>query len=494
MKKYILALDAGTTSNRALLFDQNGAIVDIEQQEFTQHFPKAGWVEHDPNEIWQTQSEVIRSLIRKSGVSPADIAALGITNQRETAVVWDKHTGEPICNAIVWQDRRTARICNDLKDAGLEPYVREKTGLVIDAYFSGTKIKWILDNVEGARAKADNGDLLFGTVDTWLVWKLTGGKVHATDYTNVSRTMLFDIQTLDWDDRLLQELGVPRSMLPEVRMSAGYFGEMQLDGATIPITGIAGDQQAALFGQACFEPGMAKNTYGTGCFMLMNTGEEVRHSSSGMLTTIAWGIGGKVEYAMEGSIFIAGAAVQWLRDGLKIIQHAAETEQLAEAAKGDREVFVVPAFVGLGGPYWDMQARGAIFGLTRDTSREHIVRATLESIAYQTKDILLAMQEDTGIQLQELRVDGGSSANNYLMQFQADMLGVPIDRPEIIESTALGVAYLASLGAGFWTKEQIEHNRKTDRTFTPALPVAYRDQLYDKWKEAVKRSMNWVEK
>lgn len=430
MKKYILAFDQGTTSSRAIVFDKDGMIVGTSQKEFTQFYPKAGWVEHDAMEIWGTQSGVAREVLEKTGVRPEEVAAIGITNQRETTVVWDKNTGKPIYNAIVWQCRRTAAICDELKAKGLEASIKEKTGLVVDAYFSGTKVKWILDNVEGAREKAENGELLFGNIDTWLIWNLTRGKVHVTDYSNASRTLLYNIKELKWDDEILSELGIPKSMLPEVKPSSCVYGHTDpqtFGGAEIPIAGDAGDQQAALFGQACFEPGMAKNTYGTGCFMLMNTGEKPIESKNGLLTTIAWGIGDKVEYALEGSIFIAGASIQWLRDELKLVYDSAQSEYYANLVEDTNGVYVVPAFTGLGAPYWDMYARGAILGLTRGSKREHIVRATLESIAYQTKDVLEAMQEDSGITLKALKVDGGAAANNFLMSFQSDILNVPVE-------------------------------------------------------------------
>ncbi len=449
-----MALDQGTTSSRAIIFNHEGEIVQVAQKEFTQYYPKPGWVEHDPMEIWGTQSGVLREVLETAGIRPQEIAAIGITNQRETTVVWDKNTGRPIYNAIVWQCRRTANICDELKAKGLEDYIRENTGLVIDAYFSGTKIKWILDNIEGAREKAEKGDLLFGNIDTWLIWNLTrGGRVHVTDYSNASRTMIYNIKELKWDEKLLEELDIPAAMLPEVRLSSEVYGGVTdsktLGGAEIPIAGIAGDQQAALFGQACFQPGMAKNTYGTGCFMLMNTGEEAVTSKNGLLTTIAWGVDGKVEYALEGSIFVAGAVIQWLRDELHLITHAKDSEYFASQEEDNNGVYLVPAFVGLGAPYWDMYARGTIVGLTRGANSNHIIRAALESIAYQTRDVLEAMQEDSGIALQELRVDGGAVANNFLMQFQSDILGVPVHRPEVIETTALGAAYLAGLAVDF---------------------------------------------
>ena len=491
--QYIVALDQGTTSSRAVLFDNDGQIVGISQKEFTQHYPESGWVEHDPMEILSSQLEVFEEVLQKNNASAKDVAAIGITNQRETAIVWDKNTGKPVYNAIVWQDTRTAEFCSSLKDKGLEPYVRQKTGLVIDSYFSGTKINWILENVEGAKEKAESGDLLFGTVDTWLIWNMTRRKSHVTEYSNVSRTMLYDITALQWDDHLLDQLGVPKSMLPTVQPSGSHFGYFEFGGREIPIMGVAGDQQSALFGQACFEPGMAKNTYGTGCFMLMNTGTKIQHSENGLLTTIASGLDGKVEYALEGSIFIAGAAIQWLRDGLQIIDSASQSEELAEQAQGNDEVYVVPAFVGLGTPYWDMYARGAIFGLTRDTGKEHIAKATLESLAYQTRDVLDAMQEDSGIDLAELKVDGGACANNLLMQFQSEILGKPVERPEVIESTALGAAYLAGITAGLWKKEDIIENRKIDRTFQSTISAEKRKSLYAGWQKAVKRSMGWKE-
>lgn len=497
MKKYIMALDQGTTSSRAILFDHDGKITATSQKEFTQIYPKAGWVEHDPMEIWGTQSGVAREVLEKTGIKPTEIAAIGITNQRETTVVWEKSTGRPVYNAIVWQCRRTAAICDDLKRRGLGDYIRDNTGLVVDAYFSGTKVKWILDNVEGAREKAEKGELLFGNIDTWLIWNLTRGKVHVTDYSNASRTMLYNIKDLQWDEKILKELEIPKSMLPEVKPSSFVYGHTDHEtfgGADIPIAGAAGDQQAALFGQACFEPGMAKNTYGTGCFMLMNTGDKFVPSKNGLLTTLAWGVDGKVEYALEGSIFVAGASVQWLRDELKIIRDAGETEYLATKVKDNNGVYMVPAFVGMGAPYWDMYARGAVVGLTRGAKAEHLVRATLESIAYQTRDVLEAMQEDSGINLQALKVDGGAVANNFLMQFQSDILDVKVDRPEITETTALGAAYLAGLAVGYWTdKSEIANKWSVDRSFTPEMDEVQRGKLYKGWKRAVERSMKWEE-
>ncbi|SDL65157.1 glycerol kinase GlpK [Kriegella aquimaris] len=491
--KYIISLDQGTTSSRALLVDQEGKIKGMVQKEFKQIFPKSGWVEHDANEILESQLGVLKELLKKEKVAATDIKAIGITNQRETTVVWDKNTGEPIYNAIVWQDKRTADICEHLKKSGLTEHVRNTTGLVIDSYFSGTKVKWILDNVEGARAKADNGDLSMGTIDSWLVWNMTNGKEHVTDYTNASRTMIYDIVNLKWDDKMLKALGIPKSMLPEVKPSAYHFGDYEIDGVKIPIAGIAGDQQAALFGQGCFKKGMAKNTYGTGCFMLMNTGEKPQFSKNGLLTTIAYGLDGKVNYAFEGSIFIAGAAIQWLRDGLELIKDATETEALANSVEGDSSVYVVPAFAGLGAPYWDMYARGAIFGLTRDTGKAHLVKATLESLAYQTKDILKAMEDDSGLQLKNLRVDGGACANNYLMQFQADILDTEVHRPEVIESTAMGAAFLAGIQVGLWSQEDIDQNRPMNRIFEPKFDRVKRKRLYKNWQKAVERTKGWEE-
>lgn len=492
-KKYILALDQGTTSSRAILFNNAGEVVGIAQKEFKQIYPKPGWVEHDPMEIWGTQLGVSREVIEKVGINVEEIAAIGITNQRETTVVWNKYTGKPIYNAIVWQCRRSADICKELKEKGLETYIRQNTGLVIDAYFSGTKIKWILDNVEGARKLAQKGELLFGTIDTWLIWNLTKGKAHITDYTNASRTMIYNIRKLEWDDKLLEELEIPKSMLPEVKNSSeiyGYTDERDF-GARIPIAGIAGDQQAALFGQGCLTSGMAKNTYGTGCFMLMNTGSEFVESKNGLLTTIAWGIDGDIEYALEGSIFVAGAAVQWLRDELRIIRTAAESETMAKSVEDTNGVYVVPAFTGIGAPYWDMYARGAIVGLTRGAKAEHIVRATLEAIAYETRDVLEAMEDDSGISLQKLRVDGGAVNNNFLMQFQSDILNVNVERPAVTETTALGVAYLAGLAVGFWkSKQDIMDRWKVERTFLPSMEKDRREALYRGWKKAVNRSLN----
>lgn len=496
-KKYIMALDQGTTSSRAIIFNHDGEIVKTAQNEFTQYYPKSGWVEHDPMEIWGTQSGVAREVLETAGIRPDEIAAIGITNQRETTVVWDKNTGRPIYNAIVWQCRRTAGICDELKEQGLSDYVKENTGLLIDAYFSGTKIKWILDNVEGAREKAENGELLFGTIDTWIVWNLTRGKEHVTDYTNASRTMIYNIKELKWDEKLLKALDIPASMLPEVKNSSEVYGvtdPQTFGGAEIPIAGIAGDQQAALFGQACFEPGMAKNTYGTGCFMLMNTGQEMIASKNGLLTTIAWGIDGKVEYALEGSIFVGGAVVQWLRDELQIVHDAKDTEYFAGKVKDTGGVYVVPAFVGLGAPHWDMYARGAILGLTRGTNRNHIIRASLEAICYQSRDVLEAMEEDSGISLKTLKVDGGAVENNFLMNFQADILGVPVHRPKTIETTALGAAYLAGLAVGYWeSKDEIKKRWSVDRVFSPSMEEDEKEKLYRGWRKAIGRSVSWEE-
>ena len=498
MKKYILSFDQGTTSSRAILFDKAGSIIATAQQEFTQIFPQSGWIEHDAMEIWGSQSGVARQVLEKTGTRPDEVAAIGITNQRETTVVWDKNTGKPVYNAIVWQCRRTAPICDELKAKGWTDKIREKTGLIIDAYFSGTKVKWILDNVAGTRERAEKGELLFGNIDTWLIWNLTRGKVHVTDYTNASRTMLFNIKTLQWDEEILQELNIPRSMLPEVKPSSCVYGhtdEHTFGGADIPIAGAAGDQQAALFGQACFDAGMAKNTYGTGCFMLMNTGDKPIASKNGLLTTIAWGIGNKVSYALEGSIFVAGASIQWLRDQLRLIYNAAETEYYASLVEDTNGVYVVPAFTGLGAPYWDMYARGAIVGLSRGAKREHIVRATLESIAYQTKDVLSAMEKDSGITLKALKVDGGAAANNFLMQFQADILNVPVHRPKVLETTALGAAYLAGLAVGFWKDQnEIRSNWAVDREFTVQMDEPLRTKCYAGWQKAVKRAMDWEDK
>jgi glycerol kinase len=493
MEKYILALDQGTTSSRAILFNQKGEVVHMAQKEFTQHFPKPGWVEHDANEIWGSILAVMASVLSEVNVKPEQVAAIGITNQRETTVVWDKHTGKPVYNAIVWQSRQTADICDELKEKGYDELFRQKTGLLIDAYFSGTKVKWILDNVEGAREKAENGDLLFGTIDTWLIWKLSGGKAHVTDYSNASRTLMYNIFDLQWDDELLNILNVPKSMLPEVRPSSEVYSTTipeHFFGQKVPIAGAAGDQQAALFGQACFEKGMAKNTYGTGCFMLMNTGEKAVRSDHGLLTTLAWGIDGKVEYALEGSIFVAGSAIQWLRDGLRMFKEAKDSEMYATRVESTEGVYVVPAFVGLGTPYWDSDVRGAVFGLTRGTKKEHFIRATLESLAYQTKDVLTAMEKDSGISLKALRVDGGAVKNNFLMQFQSDILNVPVERPVVNETTALGAAYLAGLAVGYWNNcEEIASQWNLDRSFEPTMSEQERTNLYEGWKKAVRATM-----
>ena len=495
--KYIVALDQGTTSSRAIIFDHDQNIISTSQKEFTQIYPKEGWVEHDPMEIWATQYGVLQEAMAKKSISPDDIAAIGITNQRETTIIWDKNTGKPVHNAIVWQCRRTASICDSLKETdGFEDYVRQNTGLAIDAYFSATKIKWILDNVEGAREKAEQGDLLFGTVDTWLLWNLTNREVFVTDYTNASRTMLFNIKTLRWDEKILEMLDIPASMLPQVKNSSQVYGYAGLgqQGRKVPVAGIAGDQQAALFGQACFEQGQAKNTYGTGCFILMNTGEKFVKSSNGLLTTIAIGIDDRVTYALEGSVFIAGAVVQWLRDELRLIDSASETEQLAQSIPDTGGVYLVPAFTGLGAPHWDMYARGTITGITRGTGRSHIVRAALESIAYQTRDVLDAMMQDTGINLKSLKVDGGASQNNFLMQFQSDILGKEVDRPVVTETTALGAAYLAGLATGFWkSRDEIAQKWSMDRKFMPVMNIDEREARYSKWKKAVTRATLWEE-
>jgi glycerol kinase len=496
MSKFVMALDQGTTSSRCILFNKEGLIESSAQKEFTQIYPNAGWVEHDPIEIWSSQFSVAIEAMAKVGAEASDIAAIGITNQRETTIVWDKRTGLPVYNAIVWQCRRTANMCDDLKAKGFDKIVKEKTGLILDAYFSGTKVKWILDNVEGAREDAEKGNLLFGNVDAWLIWNLTKGKTHVTDYSNASRTMLFNIHELKWDEEILKELNIPICMLPEAKPSSCVYGntDATLFGAEIAIAGAAGDQQAALFGQCCFEPGTAKNTYGTGAFLLMNTGEKAVESKNGLLTTIAWGAEGKVEYALEGSVFIAGAAIQWLRDELRMIDNAADSERYASAVEDTNGVYMVPAFVGLGAPYWDQYARGAIVGLTRGAKKEHLIRATLESIAYQTNDVLKAMQEDSGIELKALKVDGGACANNFLMQFQADVLGVQVDRPEIIETTALGAAYLAGLAVGYWKdKEDIRRNWALSRAFEANMEATRREELLKGWHKAVGRSQDWAE-
>ena len=495
MAKYVMALDAGTTSNRCILFNEKGEICSMAQKEFTQYFPKPGWVEHDPGEIWSTQLAVARQAMNEIHASASDIAAIGITNQRETAIVWDKNTGKPVYNAIVWQCRRTSEYCDSLKEKGLTEMFQKKTGLVIDAYFSGTKVKWILDHVEGARERANRGELLFGTVETWLIWKLTKGAVHVTDYSNASRTMLFNINTLKWDDEILKELDIPKSMLPQAKPSSEIYGETDPSffGGRIPIAGAAGDQQAALFGQTCFEKGEAKNTYGTGCFLLMNTGETPVFSKNGLVTTIAWGIDGTVHYALEGSVFVAGAAIQWLRDELRLIDSASDTEYLAQKVEDSNGCYVVPAFTGLGAPYWDQYARGTIVGLTRGVNKDHIIRATLESLAYQVNDVLEAMKADSGILLSALKVDGGASANNFLMQAQADVSQAPVHRPNCVETTAMGAAYLAGLAVGYWKdKEDVKKNWTIDRIFQPQIAKETRQQMLSGWKKAVRYAHGWA--
>ena len=496
MKKYIVALDQGTTSSRAIIFDKEQNILDVCQKEFTQIYPKQGWVEHNPLEIWSSQYGVLQEVMAKANITQEDIAAIGITNQRETTIVWDKTTGDPVYNAIVWQCRRTAGIVEELKkDEEFVDYVKENTGLLLDAYFSGTKIKWILDNVEGIRERAEKGELLFGTVDTWLVWKLTNGKVHVTDYTNASRTMLYNIKELKWDERILEKLNIPKSLLPEVKNSSEVYGYANLGGTggvRVPIAGMAGDQQCALFGQTCFEEGNVKNTYGTGCFLLMNTGEKMIKSKNGLLTTIAVGIDGKVQYALEGSVFVGGAVIQWIRDELKLVNDAADTEYFAKKVKDNGGVYIVPAFTGLGAPHWDMYARGAIFGLTRGANRNHIIRAALESIAYQSRDLIDAMQEDSGCKLTSIKVDGGASRNNLLMQFQADITGSEVVRPIITETTALGAAYLAGLAVGFWSsKEEIAEKWAVSEKYSPKLNEDSKEKLYKGWKKAVERAKEW---
>lgn len=495
MGKYIMALDAGTTSNRCILFDEAGNICSMAQKEFRQIFPNPGWVEHDANEIWSTQLGVAVEAMNMINAKAKDIAAIGITNQRETAIVWDKNTGEPVYNAIVWQCRRTSDMADELKAKGLEEAYRQKTGLIIDAYFSATKIKWILDNVEGARARAEAGDLLFGTVETWIIWKLTKGKVHVTDYSNASRTMLFNINTLEWDKEILEELQIPESMLPTPVPSSQIYGyaDPSFLGGDIPIAGAAGDQQAALFGQTCFHEGEAKNTYGTGCFLLMNTGEKPVFSKNGLVTTIAWGLDGKVNYALEGSIFVAGAAVQWLRDSMRMLDSAADSEYMATRVKDTHGCYVVPAFTGLGAPHWDQYARGTIVGITRGTTKHHIIRATMESIALQVCDVIDAMKADAGIEVRALKVDGGASANNFLMQFQADMIDAPVNRPACVESTAIGAAYLAGLAVGYWSsKEDVMKNQQLDRVFTPSVTPEHRAKKRKGWNKAVKYAYGWA--
>ena len=495
MAKYVMALDAGTTSNRCILFDKKGRVCSSAQREFTQYFPRPGWVEHDADEIWASQLGVAVEAMNKIGASAEDIAAIGITNQRETVIVWDKATGEPVCRAIVWQCRRTSGYCDSLKAKGLTEKFRDKTGLVIDAYFSGTKIKWILDNVPTAREKAEKGELLFGTVETWLIWKLTKGKVHVTDYSNASRTMLFNINSLEWDEEILKELDIPGSMLPEVRPSSCIYGKTDPSffGGAIPIAGAAGDQQAALFGQTCFAPGEAKNTYGTGCFLLMNTGETPVFSKNGLVTTIAWGLDGKVTYALEGSIFVAGAAIQWLRDEMRLIDSAADSAYMAQKVPDTNGCYVVPAFTGLGAPHWDQYARGTIVGITRGVNKYHIIRATLESLAYQVNDVLTAMKADSGIELAALRADGGASANDFLMQVQADIINAPVRRPACVETTAAGAAYLAGLAVGYWAdKNDVIKNQIIERTFEPSICPEDRDSRIRGWNKAVKYSFGWA--
>jgi len=495
MAKYIMALDAGTTSNRCILFNEQGEMCSVAQKEFTQYFPQPGWVEHDANEIWSTQIEVAQRAMANIGATAADIAAIGITNQRETTIVWDRKTGEPVCHAIVWQCRRTSAYCDELKEKGLVEEFRSKTGLVIDAYFSGTKLRWILENVPGVRARAERGELLFGTVETWLIWKLTGGKAHVTDYSNASRTMLFNINTLRWDDEILAELDIPKCMLPEVRPSSCIYGEAlaQFFGAPIPIAGAAGDQQAALFGQTCFQPGEAKNTYGTGCFMLMNTGDKPVFSENGLVTTIAWGLNGQVTYALEGSIFVAGAAIQWLRDEMRLIDSSPDSEYMATKVPDTNGCYVVPAFTGLGAPHWDQYARGIIVGLTRGVNKYHIIRATLDSLCYQTNDVLRAMEADSGIRLAALKVDGGACANNYLMQTQADIINAPVQRPRCVETTAMGAAYLAGLAVGYWmSKEDVVQNWAIDRTFAPNIGAEEREKRIHGWNKALRCAYGWA--
>ena len=495
MAKYIMALDAGTTSNRCILFNEKGEMCSVAQKEFTQYFPKPGWVEHDAEEIWSTQLEVAKEAMANVGATAADIGPIGITNQRETTIVWDKNTGEPIHHAIVWQCRRTSEYCDSLKAKGLVDTFRQKTGRVIDAYFSGTKLKWLLDNVEGARERAERGELLFGTVETWLIWKLTQGQVHVTDYSNASRTLMFNINTLEWDEDILKELNIPKCMLPEPKPSSCVYGEANpvFFGGPIPIAGAAGDQQAALFGQTCFTAGEAKNTYGTGCFLLMNTGEKPVFSKNGLVTTIAWGLDGKVNYALEGSIFVAGASIQWLRDEMRFIDSSPDSEYMARKVKDTNGCYVVPAFTGLGAPYWDQYARGTIVGITRGVNKYHIIRATLESLAYQVNDVLAAMKADSGIDLAALKVDGGASANNLLMQMQADISNAPVNRPMCVEPTAMGAAYLAGLAVGYWaSKEDVLQNWAIDRTFTPEITDEERNKKVRMWKKAVTYSFNWA--
>jgi len=493
--RYVMALDAGTTSNRAIVFDKHARIVGVAQREFTQFFPQPGWVEHDADEIWRSMLGVMREVLEKCRLTAKDLSAIGVTNQRETTVVWNRRTGRPVCPAIVWQSRQSADISEDLKARGLEEVFRRKTGLPVDAYFSGTKIAWILDRVPNARQEAEQGELAFGTIDTWLVWKLTGGKVHATDYSNASRTLVYDIRKLRWDEELLSILGIPASLLPEVRPSSGAFGvtEKDLLGTSVPITGVAGDQQAALFGQGCFAPGSAKNTYGTGCFLLMNTGAEAPVSKNGLVTTIAWGVGDAVEYALEGSVFVAGSAVQWLRDGVKLIDSSEQSEAIAASVRDTAGVYVVPAFTGLGAPYWDEDARGLMIGLTRGTTRAHIVRATLESLAYQTKDVIRALEADANLCLTSLNADGGAAANGLLMQFQADILGVPVNRAPMLETTALGAAFLAGLAVGVWSFDDLRAMRQmAGDVFEPKMSARMAAELYGGWCKAVQHARHWL--
>lgn len=498
MEKYIMSIDQGTTSSRAILFDRDSNIIADNQKEFKQYFPQSGWVEHNANEIWSSVLAVVAGVLTENDISAEQVEAIGITNQRETTVVWDKNTGKPVYNAIVWQSRQTADICEELKDQDYEETFRDKTGLLLDPYFSGTKVKWILDNVDGAREKAENGDLLFGTIDTWLIWRFTEGKVHITDYTNASRTLMYNIHDLKWDKELLDILGVPESMLPEVKSSSEVYGETTTShffGRNVPIAGVAGDQQAALFGQTCFNEGDAKNTYGTGCFLLMNTGTEAIKSENGLLTTIAYGMDGEVKYALEGSIFVAGSAIQWLRDGLRMFKSSPQSENYATRVESTEGVYVVPAFTGLGAPYWDSEARGAVFGLSRGTEKEHFVRATLESLAYQTKDVLDAMQKDSDIKMATLRVDGGAVANDFLMQFQSDLLDTEVERPEVIETTALGSAYLAGLAVGFWSStDELKRVSDTDTVFKPEMEQSEREELYEGWQAAVKATQTFKPK
>jgi len=494
MMRYIVSLDQGTTSSRAILINQNGNLIDIKQKEFSQIFPKQGWVEHNPIEILKTQYQVFENLLTENSINPSDIISIGITNQRETTVVWDKKTGEPVYNAIVWQDKRTSDICDKMKSDGLEDYVKEKTGLVIDSYFSATKLKWIIDNVEGVNSKLKKNQLLAGTIDSWLIYNMTSFKSHVTDFTNASRTMLFDIVNLVWDEKILKYFNIPNSILPKVQPSSSNFGFFNFMGYDIPINGVAGDQQSALFGQACFEEGTVKNTYGTGCFLLMNVGKSIKYSKNGLLTTLSCSYDNKPQYALEGSVFIAGAAIQWLRDSLKIINKASDTEKISQNIPDLENVYVVPAFAGLGAPYWDMYSRGAIFGLTRDSGRDEIIKATLESLAYQTKDVIDAMEEDSNIKINSLKVDGGACMNNYLMQFQSDILNCEVTRPKIVESTAMGAGYLAGLMSDIWDINKIKSNQEIDITFSPQIKDEKRNILYDGWRDAVKRTFNWVKK